>query len=66
MADWKFKKDAEPVTSDDFWYDLTDGGYIKPELLLEEIEQIHELEKAIKTIRSFEMEAEEEGLLIET
>ena len=66
MANWKFKKDAEPVTSDDFWYDLTDGGYTKPEDLLEEIKQVHELEEAIKTICSFQEEAEKAGLLIES
>ena len=30
----KFKKDAE-ITTSDFWYDLFDGGYIKPENLLQ-------------------------------
>ena len=32
MTEWKFKKDAEQVCSSDFWYDLTDGGYINETL----------------------------------
>ena len=53
---WKFKKDAEPQgSSNGFWYDLTDGGYVKPEELLEDEKQIEEVVKAIDLLESFEI-----------
>ena len=63
--EWKFKADAEPVVSNDFWYDLTDGGYIKPEELLDDEEQIKELKEAIELIQNFGNALEEAGLLEE-
>ena len=63
---WQFKKDAEPQGgSDGFWYDLTTGGYIKPELLLIDKKQLDELSKAIQLVRSFEAAMEEAELLNE-
>ncbi len=41
--DWEFKKDCRSVNLDEFWYDLTDGGYIDPSELLENKEQIKNL-----------------------
>ena len=38
--DWNFDKNAEIVYTEEFWYDLTDGGYIKPENLLIDKDQI--------------------------
>ena len=36
MINWKFKENAElQGSTDGFWYDITDGGYIEPELLLD-------------------------------
>lgn len=51
--DWKFKKNAQPQGSGDFWYDLTDGGYIKPEAVLSDKAQIKEIRQAVETIKSF-------------
>jgi len=59
---WKFKKNAEPVVCEDFWYDLNEG-YIKPEKLIEDKEQLQKLSEAIKLVKSFEEALEENGLL---
>jgi len=63
---WKLKKDIRPVgSSDGFWYDITLGGSIKPEELLDDKEQLRALEEAIKLINSFENYLEEKELLNE-
>ena len=48
----KLKKDAT-LTTDDFWYDLFDGGYIKPEKLLEDQVDINSVEEAISILEDF-------------
>jgi len=48
----KIKKDTSVVTGD-FWYDLFDGGYIKPKELLEEQTDIDDVEKAIDILEKF-------------
>lgn len=50
--DWKFKPDLKLI-EDDFWYDITDGGYIKPEEILDSIDQIKILNEALLIIMSF-------------
>ena len=60
----KFKKLDEPVCTSDPYYDLTLGGYIKPEELLESEEDIEAVKAAIETIESFFEEAEEAGVLV--
>lgn len=62
----KFNKNAEPVYTDDHWYDLTSGGYIKPSELLTDQEEIEKVENAIKTVLEFLNEAEEAGLIVES
>lgn len=47
-------KPGVQVHSEDFWYDLTYGGYIKPEEIIEDPEQVLELKKAIKIVLSFQ------------
>ena len=37
----------------DFWYDLTDGGYVKPENLLTNTSQSQEIREAINVIKNF-------------
>jgi len=59
---FKFKKDAEVVFSSDFWYDMTDGGYIKLDNLLEDSEQIKEVKNAIEIIEKFKRELLAAGL----
>ena len=64
--DWKFKQDAQPQgSSDGFWYDLIYGGYIKPEEILEDGEQLKQLQSAIDLVSSFESALEENELLNE-
>jgi hypothetical protein len=64
--EWKFKEDAEPQgSSDGFWYDLTDGGYIRPQFLLSDPEQLKKLNEAISLVQSFESALESNDLLDE-
>jgi len=54
--EWKFKKDAEPQgSSDGFWYDLMSGGYIRPQDILEDKEQLEKLNESIRVVSSFEV-----------
>ncbi len=58
----EFKR-KKKIHSDDFYYDLFHGGYIKPENLLEG-EDLKRVQDAIKTINEFNRELEEQGILI--
>lgn len=64
--DWKFKDNAEPQGgSDGFWYDITMGGYITPEDLLADEDQLKALKDAIKLVRDFELALESTALINE-
>ena len=63
--DWKFKKDATPVVSSDFYYDLIYGGYIKPENILDDEAQLKKLKEAIDVVMSFEGAMANNGLIEE-
>ncbi len=58
----KFKKDAS-VSTNDFWYDLTDGGYINPRDLLEDEADIEKINDAIAIVEDFRNEMEEKEIL---
>ena len=58
----EFVEKAEIVT-DDFFYDLFDGGYIKPEKLLKNQEDIDKVKKAIEVISNFKNSAEDNEIL---
>jgi hypothetical protein len=60
----KFKEGAT-VTTSDFWYDLTDGGYIKPKDLLENLDDILSVERAKELLLEFKRQAEAQGVLEE-
>lgn len=63
---WVFKENAEPQgSSDGFWYDITDGGYIEPSAVLSDVNQIKKLQEAINIVRSFELALKAECLLNE-
>jgi len=63
--EWKFKKNAEPPgSSDDFWYALN-NGYITPEEVLADLEQLQKLEDAVELLNSFEQALEDNDLRIE-
>ena len=65
VVNWKFKEGAKPQgSSDGFWYDIT-NGYIEPELLLANAEQLKQLNAAIELVRSFEAAMEKVELLNE-
>ena len=68
--DWKLTKEAEEMKrklnngedfdnspfggSDGFWYDITNGGYFKPEEALADKEQIEKVEEAVKLLQDLE------------
>lgn len=63
---WQFKLNCEPVgTSNGIWYDLTDGGYIEPEMVLSDVNQIEQLRQAIALVKRFEEALEAQELLNE-
>ncbi len=63
--EWEFIENAEPQTSDDFWYDLTSGGYIHLDKLIKNKEQLEAANKAIDLLTSLK-DALENAELIET
>ena len=60
----KIKKGLEISTSD-FWYDLTVGGYLNPEEILENQSEILVVKGAIEALKNFQSSCEEqiEGFL---
>ena len=54
----ELKKNAK-LTVSDFWYDLFDGGYIKPEKLLKNKEDINSVREAIEVLEEFRESVEE-------
>ncbi|MEE3609390.1 hypothetical protein [Avibacterium paragallinarum] len=61
----KFKKNAKPIYTNDLWYDLFDGGYIKPSELLADKDDIEKVEQAIKLIKKFTDEACAANLILD-
>lgn len=55
----KIKDNCEASTAE-FWYDLTDGGYLNPEDILENKEDVERVNKAIAVIKDFERSCEEQ------
>lgn len=53
-------KEGCTASTDDFWYDLTSGGYLKPEDILENPEDVIAVDRAIETLRDFEDSCEEQ------
>ena len=56
-----FKKLKEPVATTDLYYDLFEGGYIKPETLLKDKNDIESVNNAIDIVKQFLPEAESSG-----
>lgn len=63
--EFNFKEVEEPVRSDDPWYDLTDGGYIRPEELLIDEEQIKKVQESVDILSAFLQQAYEKGVIEE-
>lgn len=60
---FNFKKDIETTWSSGPYYDLFDGGYIRPEEMLEDVAQIDAVFEAMQTIQEFLKQAEDAGVL---
>jgi hypothetical protein len=56
----KIKKGLEVNMDCDFWYDLTDGGYIEPEKLCANKEDAKKVLDAIAVVKDFQNSLEEE------
>ena len=54
----KIKKDLD-ICTQDFWYDLTDGGYLKPEEILVNQEDVDKVNKSIKILMEFQQSCED-------
>lgn len=66
VTKWDLKLDAEPQgSSNGFWYDLTDGGYIDLKKLLTNPDQIELANSAIATLKSLQDALEYAALLNE-
>ena len=60
---WKFKDDQEVTRTSEPWYDLTDGGYMKPHSMLENSKDADDVVEAVALIMSFFDAAVEAGVL---
>lgn len=59
----EFKK-VETIYSDDFWYDLFYGGYIKPEKLLKNKDDVAKIKNAMQVLLDFKKDAEEQQIIV--
>lgn len=65
MKNKKKYKITEPnETTDGFWYDISDGGYIRPKDMLVDQERVEKLTEAIELLRSWEQELIDDEALI--
>lgn len=55
----KLKKNLE-VSSSDFWYDLTDGGYLDPHEICLDEKDADKVVNAIKVLKDFQESCEEQ------
>jgi len=55
----KIKEGCTASTSD-FWYDLTKGGYLNPEEILESKNDVDRVKNAINVVMEFEQSCEEQ------
>jgi len=53
----RIKKGLEISTSD-FWYDLADGGYLKPFDICESMEDANRVKDAMQTVKDFQRSCE--------
>jgi hypothetical protein len=53
-------KDGCKASTSEFWYDLTQGGYLKPEEILENPEDIKKVQEAINILIDFESSCEDQ------
>jgi len=48
------------ISSGEFWYDLTDGGYLDPDEICANKEDAEKVKEAIKVIKDFQDSCEEQ------
>ena len=48
------------VCSSDFWYDISTGGYIKPEEILVDPNEVKKVQEAVKVLMQFEKDCKEQ------
>jgi hypothetical protein len=48
------------ISTSDFWYDLTEGGYLNPQEICADPKDANKVEKAIKIIKDFQISCEEQ------
>ena len=66
MTEWHLKPDATShYLTDDFYYDLARGGYLKPEDMLAREGEVAKVRNALQTLRSFEMALRGADLLVD-
>ena len=53
-------KDGLEISSSEFWYDLTKGGYLNPEEMIEDPEIAAKVRDAVKLIKEFEYACKEQ------
>ena len=53
-------KEGLDVSTEDFWYDLTDGGYIKPEEMCANSDDAYAINQAIGLLQRFKEACEEQ------
>jgi hypothetical protein len=58
----KFKEGSK-IETGDFYYDLFYGGYIKPEDILVNKDDIIKVNNAIRVLEEFESSATEQGII---
>jgi len=59
----EFKDNIDPISTCEFWYDVFDGGYIEPEDLLKNKEDIDKVRNAITLLNQFRDELEENEII---
>lgn len=66
MTDWKFKPEhIEEIGSEDPWYAISMGGYLKPDRCLVDPEQAKKVNDAVSIVESFFQAAYDAGVLEE-
>jgi len=59
--DWKFKTNIDPISTSEFWYDVFEGGYIKPSKLMDHGDE--EIEAAIELLRDWRNRLENDDMI---
>jgi hypothetical protein len=64
MIDWSFKVIDPLAVSDGFWYGINEG-YIKPEEILDDEDQVNAVKEAVELLKHFEDTMTDQGILEE-